>query len=146
MAESEEPIEGTLILASEYEGADEEEVDLGGRPRKYGTPQEFDAAVDRALADHIAMNRPLTLTRLVLHMGFSCRTAMENYQKYDGFLHSINRAKTIVQTFYEDAVLLDKNAPAGRILGAMDDHYNPAKKLQPIDSPMKHEEMLGLLE
>ena len=136
-----EPLEGTLILADEYEG----EENLGGRPRHYETPEAFNAAVDAALQDHLAMQRPLTLTRLILHMGFASRQTMENYAGYEGFGDCVARAKTIVQVFYEDAVLMDKNGAAGRILGAMDTHFNPAIKVEKKDGILPHEDRLAHL-
>lgn len=132
------PLEGDIILASEYEG----ENNLGGRPRLYDSPEQFDEAVDHALKSHVEAGRPLTLTRLCLAMGFSGRRALDNYLSYPEFVHSVTRAKTIVQVFYEDSVLLDKNNAAAKILGAMDTHFNPATKIEGIGESERHEDRL----
>lgn len=139
MTDQADPIEGELIiLAEHYEGEN-----LGGRPRLYETPAQFDESVNayyqRVTETH---GEPLTLTGLVLSMGFSCISAFENYRAYEGFLDSVMRAKTLVMYGYEKNVLTTKNSAAARILGAMDSHrFNPATKLEQSDGET-HEDRL----
>ena len=84
-----------------------------GRPRKYATPEEFDAAV---LAYHqhcIESKEPVTWTGLALFMGFSSRQSIDEYQNYDGFSDSVKKAKTFVEWQYEMRLCGDK--PTGAI-------------------------------
>lgn len=89
------------------------EVKRIGRPRKYKSPEEFDAAVDKHRAECVANEEPLTWTGLALALGFSGRKEMDNYLGYEGFSHSVKRAKAFVEHSYERR--LSGNSPAGAI-------------------------------
>lgn len=131
------PLHGTLILADEFESG----LSVG-RPRLYDSPAQLDEAVMWSVQHHAEKKIPLTLTRLVLSIGFSSIQSFINYRAYPEFLESVERARTMVMVSYEDAVLLHKNAPAGRILGAMDaENFNPAIKLEGA-TEMPHEDRL----
>lgn len=137
------PLDGTLILASEYESESE---DLGGRPRLYDSPRQFEERLAEVVLEHHEKHIPLTLTRLVLAMGFSSIQAFDNYRAYEGFLEVVQKARTIVMVSYEDAVLLAKNSSAARILGAMDaQNFNPTIKLDTPGESLPHEDRLAHL-
>ena len=137
-----EPQEGVLILREDYEQTE----NLGGRPRMYETPAQFDEAVN-AYYETVMQTpgEPLTLSGLVLHMGFSGFQAFDNYASYDGFLESVTRAKTLIKYGYEKNVMLYKNSAAARILAAMDDRFNPAQKID-AGSHGSHEDRLAHLK
>lgn len=124
------PLEGELIplLRDDYEGDDD---NLGGRPRLYDSPEQFNEAVNAYYIACMGHNEPLTLTGLCLFMGFSGRNAMFRYATYDGFLHAVTRARTLIEYGYEKAVLVNKNAAAARLLTSIggDDFWNPATKI-----------------
>ncbi len=126
----EEPIEGELIplLRDDYEGAEE----TPGRPRLYDSPEKFNEAVGAYYMACQAHREPLTLTGLCLFMGFSGRDALFRYATYEGFLHAVTRARTLIEYGYEKAVLMDKNAAAARLLTCIggDDFWNPATKIE----------------
>lgn len=90
-------------------------ADLGGRPRKYATPEEFDAAVNAYVAERVADEKPLTWTGLALALGFACRASIDEYEKYDGFSYSVKRAKTLVEASYEERLAMGEGSPAGSI-------------------------------
>ena len=92
---------------------DAPKANQGGRPRKYKSPEEFDAAVDKHRAECAANDEPLTWTGLALALGFSSRKEMDNYLGYEGFSHSVKRAKAFVEHAYEKR--LSGNSPAGAI-------------------------------
>jgi len=71
------------------------------RPRKYKSPEDFDAMVDYYVASCQAENRPITWTGLVLALGFCSRSALDRYADRDGFGYSVKRAKLLVQAAYE---------------------------------------------
>ena len=79
----------------------DEEKNQGGRPRTYSTPEEFDSKVDEYVNDCTDKEEPLTWTGLALYLGFSSRKSIDEYQKYDGFSHSVKRAKLLIENSYE---------------------------------------------
>lgn len=72
-----------------------------GRPRKYETPEEFDAKVDEYYHHCKREEEPVTWTGLALYLGFSSRQSIDTYQEYEGFYDSVKRAKTLVEYSYE---------------------------------------------
>ncbi len=90
------------------------EVNKGGRPRIYDTPQEFDAKVEDYQEYCKENKEPVTWTGLALFLGFSSRQSIDEYLKYDGFSDSVKRAKTFVEWSYEKRLAGD-NSPTGAI-------------------------------
>ncbi len=43
-----------------------------------------------------------TITGLVLHLGFCDRASFYDYEKYDGYSHTIKRARTFIESHYEE--------------------------------------------
>lgn len=84
-----------------------------GRPRKYKTPEEFDAQVEAYQQYCEDKNQPVTWTGLALFMGFAQRACIDEYLNYDGFSNSVKRAKTFVEWHYEMRLCGDK--PTGAI-------------------------------
>lgn len=80
-------------------------VNKGGRPRLYSSPEEFDAKVDEYYHHCREAGEPITWTGLALYLGFSSRRAIDEYEKYEGFSHSVKRAKLLVEWAYEKRVL-----------------------------------------
>ncbi len=83
------------------------------RPRKIGSPEEFDERVDDYLAKCEAEEKPITLTGLILALGLSSRQSLDEYLAYEGFPDSVKRAKLLVENQYEMA--LHSTAPTGSI-------------------------------
>ena len=77
-----------------------------GRPRKYKSPEEFDAKVDEYVEQCIEDGEPILWTGMALHLGFYGRAEMDNYMGYDGFSNSVKRAKAIVEMGYEKLLAL----------------------------------------
>ena len=73
----------------------------GGRPRIYTSPDDFDNMVDSYVVFCVEKEEPITWTGLALYLGFSHRRSIDEYQYYEGFSHSVKRAKTIVENAYE---------------------------------------------
>ena len=114
-----EPLEGELILieATEYEGSQ----NSGGRPRLYNSPAEFDARVDEYY-QYCRANplEPMTITGLALFMRFSSVKTLYNYEKYDGFLQSVERARTLIAYGYEKKLHGPNSAGAKFALSCID--------------------------
>lgn len=73
-----------------------------GRPRKIGSPEEFDALVDAHVDWCMENLEPITWTGMALALGFTSRHALDMYATYDGFSASVKRAKVIVECSYEN--------------------------------------------
>ena len=82
------------------------------RPRKYDSPEEFDAAVDEYVEQCKEDKEPITWTGMALALGFYGRKELDNYAEYDGFSHSVKRAKFIVEREYEVGTMSGRIAPA----------------------------------
>ncbi len=85
------------------------------RPRKYSSPELFDAAVDKYVNECVEMDIPITITGMALHMGFVCKGAIYEYKDYEGFSESVKRARLIVENAYEVKLARGKVPPAGPI-------------------------------
>jgi len=90
------------------------EKHAGGRPRKYQTVAEMQAAID-AYVDETQIGE-MTVTGLALSLGFASRQALMNYEGYSEEFHdAIKRAKLRVENDYEKS--LRKRGSAGEIFG-----------------------------
>ena len=74
---------------------------LGGRPRHINSPEEFDRLVDEYIQKCLDDKKPIMWTSMAIHLGFTSRGALDEYANYDGFSHSVKRAKFLVEEAYE---------------------------------------------
>ena len=74
-----------------------------GRPRIIETPEEFDALLEAYLERVLDPEtyEPITLTGLVLSLGFSSKQSLYEYGQRDGFTDSVKRARLVVEHSYE---------------------------------------------
>jgi len=86
---------------------------LGGRPRHYKTPEEFEAKIYEYQEHCEKANQPVTWTGLALFMGFSSRQSIDEYANYDGFSDCVKKAKTFIEWHYEMRLCGDR--PTGAI-------------------------------
>ena len=84
-----------------------------GRPRKFDSPEQFDAAVDEYFDLMGEFGKPVTISGLALHMGFCDRASFYDYRKYPEFSNSVKRAHMLVEASYEER--LETNKPTGPI-------------------------------
>lgn len=100
----------------------------GGRPLFYPTPAELEAKVvdyfnnpprTRVISDKegkkIAEVPILTITGLILHLGFCDRQSFYDYEARPEFSHIIKKARSLIELEYEE--LLQKGLGAGAIFG-----------------------------
>ncbi len=85
-----------------------------GRPRILQSPEQLDALVDEYAQQCRDKDEPLTLTGLILYIGLSSRSALNNYESRPGFLDSVKRAKLLIENGYEVDLRKTGN-PAGSI-------------------------------
>ncbi len=82
----------------------------GGRPRKYQSVEQLQAAID----SYFESTEKVTVTGLALHLGLNSRQSLINNEGYsEEFLDAIKRAKLRVEMYYEEH-LVESNA-AGSI-------------------------------
>lgn len=95
----------------------------GGRPRIYQSPEEFEAKVIEFF-DNPPMRKivvgfnmidvpSLTITNLALHLGFSSRGTLYEYEKRDEYSDIIKRAMLVCESSYED------NLSSGQCAGSI---------------------------
>lgn len=104
-----------------------------GRPPKYATAEQMQAAIDRYFEDckgepiigddglpicdkwgkpFIINERPPTVTGLALALGFTSRRALLDYQGKGEFLHTVLRAKARIEAYAEER-LFDRDGQRG---------------------------------
>ena len=73
-----------------------------GRPRRYERPEEMEAIIDAYFQDCEDNNKPLTLSGLVLALGFSSRQSLLNYSKRsEDYWTLYARAKLRAEAYWE---------------------------------------------
>lgn len=98
-----------------------------GRPRKYSSPEEFDAKVVEYHNYCREKEEPVTWTGLALYLGFSSRQSIDEYQNYDGFSDSVRKAKALVEWHYE--MRLHGNNPTGAIFALKNYGWNDRQEV-----------------
>lgn len=87
-----------------------------GRPATYSTPEELSEAVESYLHYSKQNDEPLTITGLVLHLGFAHRCSLDDYEaKGSDFAYIIKKARTIVENGYEKRLNATEGTPTGAI-------------------------------
>lgn len=84
-----------------------------GQKRLYETPEELESAIAK-YTDHVKKTKePVTINGLTLFLGFSSKSALDEYMKIDGFKDIVMKARTFVEYNYE--MLLHGGKPTGAI-------------------------------
>jgi hypothetical protein len=85
-----------------------------GRPRLFSSPIEFDSIVDAYILKCQNPDKPIaiTLTGMVLALGFCSKDTFYEYQKYPEFTDSVKRARLLIEQEYENRLLSSSNAAA----------------------------------
>lgn len=137
------PLEGELLplLKDAYEGEN-----LGGRPRLYETPEQFDAAVMAYYQACVRIKEPMTITGMALCLGFCSVQTLYNYGTYEGFLESVSRARLLVEYGYEKNLHGPHSAGSKFALACIGsgDRWRSMKELG-ADELMTHEDRLAHL-
>jgi hypothetical protein len=95
-----------------------EDIDKGGRPPFYETPEELQKKIDEYFAKGFRTRKMvvgnkrtgtqvvevpiITITGLVLYCGFCDRHSFYDYEKREGFSHTVKRARTFIEQEYEE--------------------------------------------
>lgn len=73
------------------------ENDLGGAPRRYADPIEFEAKVEEYFADCETRGKPPTLAGISYFLDFEDRDSFIRYGEYDGFSRTVKKAKLRIE-------------------------------------------------
>ena len=73
----------------------------GGRPPIIASSEEFDTLVEEYRTLCTEQKIPVTFTGMALHLGFASRRSFYDYEKREGFSHSVKRARMLVEAEYE---------------------------------------------
>lgn len=79
---------------------------------------------------------------MALALGFTSRGALDEYAHYDGFSHSVKRAKTYVELAYEKR--LAGNAPTGAIFALKNMGWSDKQEIEHSGSVTIGKEFDGL--
>jgi hypothetical protein len=95
--------------SSKTDGKDKKPV---GRPRLFSSPDEFDALVDIYILKCQDPEKPtaITLTGMVIALGFCSKDTLYEYEKYPEFTDSVKRARLLVEQEYENRLVTGSNA------------------------------------
>lgn len=99
-----------------------------GRPRKYSSPEQFDAVVDQYITTTKEAEEPITWTGLALALGFSSRQGIDGYLEFPEFVDSVKRAKQLVESAYERR--LSANNPTGAIFALKNMGWSDRQEVQ----------------
>lgn len=122
-----------------------------GRPRHIETPEEFDRLVDnyiemcRAIPPcdeypHGREETPISLTGMIMALGLTSRTSLEDYKTYDGFLYSVKRAKIFVENAYEMRMIKQQGSVIGSIFALKNFNWTDGfKGIDPYSSEPQDE-------
>lgn len=71
------------------------------RPAKYQTAEDIELVIESYFQNNAS--KP-TVTGLALHLGFTSRQAILNYEAKSEFVDAIKRAKLRIEQYYEEAL------------------------------------------
>lgn len=109
------PAAGSQTAALPVEQRDNGHKAGRGRPRRYGTVEAMELAIDRYF---LTAEKP-TVSELALELGFTSRQGLYNYKAYGPeFSYAVKRARLRVEAYYEEK-LLDKDACASDVIRAL---------------------------
>ena len=96
-----------------------------GRPRKYKSVKQMQVAID----DYFATTQKITITGLALHLGFTSRQDLINYQGYSPeYYDALKGAKSKVEQYYEEHII-GQNA-AGPIFALKNFNWSDKQQIE----------------
>ncbi len=84
-----------------------------GMTPKYKTPEELQSKIDEYFDEIVETKDKITITGLVLYLGFCDRQSFHDYEKRESFSFTIKKARTRIENHYEKN--LTGSNPAGPI-------------------------------
>jgi len=75
-------------------------------PIKYKTPSDLSDKIEEYF-DSVDEEIDITITGLVLFLGFADRHSFYDYEKKDGYTHTIKKARTRIENSYEKSLRKD---------------------------------------
>jgi len=99
-----------------------------GRPLKYKTPEELEAAIDEYKIKCDETEKPYTITGLAYFLGFTDRRSFYDYEKRGAFSYTIKRARMWIESQYEER--LHGNSPTGAIFALKNFGWKDKQELE----------------
>lgn len=127
-----------------------------GQPPKYKDPEEMQKKIEKYFSD-CPDKRPiynkdgnkvgevpeLTITGLVLYLGFCDRASFYDYGKREAFSHTIKKARSLIEKEYE--ILLKRGLGAGAIFALKNFGWTDTSQLNQHDDRLEEElEFVGV--
>jgi len=72
-----------------------------GQPLKYKTVKKFDDKITEYFKYVKKKGYPVTITGVTMFLGFADRRSLYDYEKREGFSHSVKRVQLAVENVYE---------------------------------------------
>lgn len=95
---------------------------VGGRPRKFADPIEFEEMVDRYFDECKREKKPPVVAGLCYFLGFEDRNALQEYRRYEGFSGTVKRAMIRIEAFKNEMLFSRDYATAGVIFDLKNNH------------------------
>lgn len=102
-----------------------------GRPLKYNTAEELDAAIDAYFAERTEDKLPPTISGLALYLGFADRQSLYDYKGREEFSCIIKKAITKIEDFAEG--MLFSGLPATGAIFWLKNHKWTDKTVQDVN-------------
>lgn len=72
-----------------------------GRPRHYKTPEDMEAKIIEYFEHCVEIKEDITVSGLILYLGFSHREALKDYEAREGYSDIIKKARNAICYAYE---------------------------------------------
>ena len=76
-------------------------------PRKYKTPEELSDKIDEYFKTEVTVETDITITGLVLFLGFASRQSFYDYEKKKGYEYIIKKSRSRIENSYEKSLRKD---------------------------------------
>jgi hypothetical protein len=99
-----------------------------GRPRLYSTAEEIETEITAYFIYCYENKVKLTITGLVLFCGFSDRRSFYSYEENPEFIHTIKKARALIEMNYE--LQLQEAFPQGAVFALKNLGWNAEEKIE----------------
>ena len=115
-----------------------------GRPPKYETAEELEDKLEEYFTGCSEEEKRPTITKLVLFLGFCDRASFYDLEKQEKFSHTIKRARTLIESVYEDSLL--GTTAAGAIFALKNFGWTDKQQIEHTDGQSLHDATTEELE
>lgn len=113
----------------------------GGRPLKYKSVEEMEAAIENYFLECEEKGKPLTVSGLAYALGTNRQTLI-NYEEKDAFVDTIKKAKAKIELFNEE-MLYNKDVSTTGVIFNLKNNYGWKDK-QEIEADVKSDVTINI--